>query len=59
MSVHVKVWDDEVSGESGAEEVVIPPGDYFIIVTEPATESVTSFPNGTHVITVKNRVRRR
>lgn len=57
MSVHAKVWDDEVSGESGAEEVVIPPGDYFIIVTEPATESVQAFANGTHVITVKGRTR--
>ena len=58
MTVHVKVWDDEESGESGAEEVVVPPGDYFIIVTEPATEQVQVHANGTHVITVKNRAPR-
>lgn len=59
MAVNVRVWDDEVETEAEGETVVVPEGDYFIIVTEPATETVTSFANGTHVITVKGRKGRR
>ncbi len=58
MSVHVKVWDDEDMTEDEAEHATVPAGDYFILVTEPATESIQVHANGTHVITIKNRVPR-
>lgn len=56
MTVHVKVWDDQDMTEAEAEHATVPAGDYFFLVTEPATEHVQVHPNGTHVITVKGRV---
>jgi hypothetical protein len=44
---------DHATGDTETAEV--PDGDYLIVVTEPATESVQVYPNGTHVITVKGR----
>ena len=55
MSVHVKVWDDAYENEDEGDHVIVAEGDYHIVVTAPAHESVQAFANGTHVITVTNR----
>ena len=55
MTVHVRVWDDEVETEGEGEHVEVPEGDYFLIANDPCTYGVQAYANGTHVITVKNR----
>lgn len=55
MTVRVRVWDDEADDEP--EEAVVPEGDYFLIATDPCTYGVQAYANGTHVITVKGRIR--
>ena len=61
MSDHAKgiriTVEDLETGETQTQ--VVPPGDYALMTTEPAyVAHINTFANGTHVITVKGRVRR-
>ena len=48
--------EDLETGETQTRDV--PPGDYFMLTTEPAYVAHTNvFANGTHVITIKGRTR--
>ena len=41
------------------QEQVVLPGDYFLMVTEPAyLDGIQTYANGTHVITIKGMPRR-
>ena len=54
MSLTVTVKDNE-TGETDSAQV--PDGDYLIVCTDPATYSIQTHSNGTHVITVKRPTR--
>jgi hypothetical protein len=51
MSFTVTVHDNQTGDE---ETQTVQDGDYVIVVTYPATCQTQVYPNGTHVITVKN-----
>ena len=55
MTLRVQVTDME-TGDT--DECEVPDGDYLIICHEPCHLATTqTFPNGTHVLTVKGRTR--
>lgn len=48
--------EDLETGEKESRE--LPAGDYFMLTTEPAyVDGIQAFKNGTHVVTIKGRVR--